>query len=125
MGAFNVLNVVAACQNCGNLVNTRYQFKYGECWQHEYRIGDELKWGGNQKGKPSEGLIAMDACGEECPICDWAEDQAVIFVERNRIVGVGPNRGKYDFSRSYDVIELRPPRPLFYVINLSSKESKE
>ncbi|QFP75992.1 hypothetical protein [Deinococcus sp. AJ005] len=122
MGAFNVYNPIGPCPNCGNTVNQRFQFKYGECNLYEYHIGAEIIWGGNQRGKPNPGLIALDACGEECPVCDWAEDHAVIFVDGGRLVCVGPNKAKYSFSKPYNIIEIRPARSQFHVFDYQKPE---
>ncbi len=38
MGAFNVLSATSPIT--GRVI--RIQFKYGECWQHEYKLGDRI-----------------------------------------------------------------------------------
>ena len=30
----------------------RIQFKFGDCWLFEYVMGDTLRWGGNDHGRP-------------------------------------------------------------------------
>ena len=41
------------CSNCHQTVEKAIQFKYGDCWQHDYTIGDRLAWGGNDRGNPT------------------------------------------------------------------------
>ena len=49
MSAYNtvVLPDEEKCPHCGAAIRRRVQFKYGDTWQHDYMIGDRIKWGGN------------------------------------------------------------------------------
>src|SRR5690554_6008186 len=51
MGAYNVVTVDFADPDTGQTHALRIQFKYGDKWQHEYRVGDLLRWGGNDEGE--------------------------------------------------------------------------
>jgi len=48
MSAFNILIIHSHCPFCHNPIDLRLQFKYGDTWQHEYIVGDSLKWGGER-----------------------------------------------------------------------------
>jgi|GEM_PF-989900 len=96
MGAFNTLLAEEECRNCHEVVTRRYQFKFGDKWQHEYRAGDELLWGGNDEGDSGQPLVLVDAIREACPQCGDDSDEWPyrVRVEYDRIVGVeGPVNG--------------------------------
>jgi hypothetical protein len=78
MGLFNTLRVD---DESGGTV--QIQFKYGECWMHEYRIGD------------SGAVVETDA-----------EEFRDILVQNNKIIGVRDHE-RSDFpdpNREYRVI---------------------
>jgi hypothetical protein len=50
MGAFNVLKFRWQSRSGEPVHDLRVQFKYGDTWQHEYVLGDEVRWGGNDIG---------------------------------------------------------------------------
>ena len=58
MSAFNTVTVEQVCPRCQNRIQVRVQFKYGDTWQNEYRLGDRLRWGGNDIGNE---LVSKDA----------------------------------------------------------------
>ena len=64
MGAFNEVEGDAVCSHCG--LNARFvvQFKYGDTWQLEYRLGDKLRWGGNDEGEPGLPRVVVEGIGE-------------------------------------------------------------
>ena len=64
MGAFNTVKSVARCPFFKNEQEWIIQFKYGDCWQYEYRIGDKLRWGGNQNGRNVGGNVRTDGIAE-------------------------------------------------------------
>lgn len=74
MGAFNILVIEAACSSCGVAIDLRIQFKFGDTWQHEYRLGDKLKWNGNDIGLPNLRRIAIEGVSEDCPNCGHDSD---------------------------------------------------
>lgn len=70
MGAFNTLIAELHCPRCGQAFEDRVQFKYGDTWQFEYRLGDTLRWGGSDFGKPGAKKVVVDGCPENgCPEC--------------------------------------------------------
>src|SRR5687767_13529501 len=74
MRAFNVVTSVQLCSVCGEQVELRVAFKYGDVWQYEYRLGDKLGWGGNQRGKPGARKVVVDGANEACPRCGASPD---------------------------------------------------
>lgn len=99
MSAFNILICEQRCANCGQAVEARLQFKYGDTWQLEYRIGDRLSWGGNAIGRPNMRSVVLNAAADNCPQCkyDISEDFE-IFLEDDTIVAARQATGLYDFS---------------------------
>jgi hypothetical protein len=47
MGAYNILKFNGICSSCNHEDTVFLQFKYGDTWSYEYKLGDCLKWGGN------------------------------------------------------------------------------
>ncbi len=70
MSAYNtvVLPDEEKCPHCGAVIRRRVQFKYGDTWQHDYMIGDRIKWGGNDVGQPAR-LVTALGYPEDCPVC--------------------------------------------------------
>ena len=69
MRAFNRLRAEVRCPNCGSTGEQFIQFKFGDVWQHDYRLGDTLTWGGNDVGRPGLTKVIVSGAGEECPMC--------------------------------------------------------
>jgi hypothetical protein len=70
MSAYNtvVLPRQTNCPHCGSGIRPRIQFKYGDTQQHDYSVGDRIKWGGNDIGKPAR-LVTALGYPEDCPVC--------------------------------------------------------
>ena len=96
MSAFNVLNILGSESQDNN--PHRLQFKYGDTWQHEYSIGDHIKWGGNDNGLESKGLVVLNAIDELSEI----EEFYYIFVEDNIIKYVELSDGRYKFDLDHE-----------------------
>jgi len=104
MGAYNVL-VIDRCGNCQSNIEVSIQFKYGDVWQYEYKIGDVLKWGGNDVGIKDARKVVVDGIATPCNICGKELDY-VINLELNRVKSTEPNLGQYRFCKeSYIIIE--------------------
>lgn len=101
MGAFNVLQVRTRCPLCKEQVELRLQFKYGDTWQLEYELGDQLRWGGNDIGKPDANRVVLDAPAEPCPNCGFGADFE-IFVENGKIEKFQPASHEYDFAAHHE-----------------------
>jgi hypothetical protein len=54
MSSFNILITQVVCPNCGAKQQVRIQFKFGNTWQLQYKLGDKISWGGNDAHLPSE-----------------------------------------------------------------------
>lgn len=108
MGAFNTVSTKQACPSCKKVNEVDVQFKYGDTWQFKYRIGDKLRWGGNDVGAPGAKRVVLDAVMEDCPSCGAPGRDCEVWIEEDRITAVSPASGKYDFVKnhqSYIVIE--------------------
>ena len=69
MSAFNTLIAPVECPSCRKVNDFEIQFKFGDTWQHQYRLGDRIKWGGNNIGKPNCAQVIVEAIGGPCPEC--------------------------------------------------------
>lgn len=86
MGAFNTISVTAECPFCKHSQDWTVQFKYGDCWQYSYRIGDKLRWGGNDKGENVGGKVRTDGISSEpCEICKTVGVEATVYFIDNVI----------------------------------------
>jgi hypothetical protein len=88
MSAFNTVWVTATCSNCGESDRQDVQFKFGDCYQHEYAVGDRLDWGGNDRGKPGLGRVLVPGAFM-CRSCRSLTD-FVVTVEHDVIITADP-----------------------------------
>lgn len=98
MGAFNTVAMILECSNCHETVEKQIQFKYGDCWQHEYSVGDRLTWGGNDEGQPGVQRVRVRAMAGACPNCqclghEWFE----VVIKRDVITSVRPSTAMPEF----------------------------
>lgn len=92
MSAYNTVTMAAEelCPRCGSLVRRRIQFKYGDTRQHDYAIGDRIRWGGNDVGHRAS-LVRVLGYPEDCPVCGY--DLGGVFdviIRGDEIEGVVP-----------------------------------
>ena len=85
---------------------------FGECWQHQYQVGDELTWGrkGNV-GKPDIDRVVVDGDVEgACIHCGLYDPWKVyVFIESNCLMRADTADGRYDFiGAKKNYIELHP-----------------
>lgn len=86
MGAFNTVKSITRCPFCNNEQEWAIQFKYGDCWQYWYQIGDKLRWGGNQNGSDVGGKVRTDGIAEErCGTCGRDNIEAAVYFTDNII----------------------------------------
>ena len=107
MGAFNTLETELACPSCGELAIIPIQFKFGNCWQLKYTVGDVLTWGGNDVGNSGIARAVVDGQGESCPVCS-SDSDFYIFVVHDQIDHVTAATGEFKFDvppESYIVLE--------------------
>ena len=107
MGSFNVVTFEWTNPLTHERHTLRVQFKYGDTWQHEYEVGDMLKWDGNDLGVRSATHVVADGC------LDGPEQSVVptdfeVHVVNGRIAEVCSPSGTYDFiavGETFIVIE--------------------
>src|SRR5690348_4189005 len=101
MGAYNTVSGTLACPSCGDEVDIVVQFKYGNTWQFEYKIGEKLRWGGLDVGEPGRGHVVADGIVEQaCPKCRMRKEWNVyLHVENNRITRIENANGRFDFAK--------------------------
>lgn len=109
MGAFNVVKIHEGCEKCGKTIEQKIQFKYGEVWQHEYNLGDELIWGANNIGDPRFTQVVVDGAGEDCPNCQSSGKDYEVWVTNGKISDVRRATGKYDFVKTHGYFILIKP----------------
>jgi hypothetical protein len=106
MGAFNTVWAEAACPTCGARQLFAVQFKYGDTWQIEYRIGDRLRWGGNDKGVRARKVV-VEGFGGPCSECKGGGFEFDLLVEDNilrRVAALGLSRDDA-MPEGYRVVE--------------------
>ena len=110
MSAYNTVRANLACPSCKSEMGVRVQFKFGDTWQHEYELGDVLRWGGNDVGERAVAHAVVDGAVEKCcPNCGYQADWDVyVHVRHDRLDRIEPADGRYDFAkvgRTYIVLE--------------------
>jgi hypothetical protein len=90
MGAFNTVIAEVVCPKCRKWSEFQIQFKYGNTWQHAYRIGEKLQWGGNDIGLPGKNKVKVESIGGPCPQCGIDAIEFDVIVEADIITGVVP-----------------------------------
>lgn len=102
MGAYNTVTFDWEDPATNEVRSLRAQFKYGDTWQDEYRVGDALRWGGNDIGDRFAKRVVVDAVlGEPVPSTDVPTDFEVHIVN-GTIEKVVPASGKFDFAAAQD-----------------------
>ena len=91
MSAFNTVIALTRCTVCGNKGLFEVQFKYGDTWQYVYRIGDCIRWGGNDYGDKAAEVLRVKGLGGPCPNCAADDQDFAVVISNGEIVSVGPN----------------------------------
>ena len=103
MSAFNTLLAEVECSICHQKYEARVQFKFGDTWQHEYHIGEKIKWGGNDIGNPNISKVKAYGVLEinQCPICGKVNgyNEFDIIIENDRIIKINPLSNIKDYSK--------------------------
>jgi hypothetical protein len=88
MGAFNKLKTDIKCENCSHLFAVNIQFKFGDTWQYEMVIGDEIKWGGNDKGEPGNATVMVYGMAEDanCRECGFANQEEFDILIKDNVI---------------------------------------
>ena len=93
VGLFNRLITAVKCSNCKREVETAIQFKFGDTWQYNMVIGNEIKWGGNDNGEPGNSIVMVYGIAENniCSHCGFEnEEEFNIMIKDNVISTVSP-----------------------------------
>jgi hypothetical protein len=99
MSAYNTVTWPTTCPITKNAVTLTVQFKYGNTWQYQYQLGEELRWGGNEVGKKGKKKVVIDAISERCPACGQQHDLD-LFVEKDKLVSIALHQTENDYSLS-------------------------
>jgi hypothetical protein len=100
MGAFNRISAKLVCPSCGFLVDVVVQFKYGRTWLIDYKLGDELQWGGLERGERGRRHVVVDGCVEkQCANCRYEEWDVYVHVEHDRLTYVENANGQFNFAK--------------------------
>ena len=101
MAAYNTITVtrLAPCTHCADEGPIRLQFAYGDTWQHNYALGDSIRWGGNDYGQRNEHAEIL-AYPERCLVCAFdTPGEYVLTVDQDRLTA-------YRLARSEDGVRL-------------------
>jgi len=88
MSAYNTVEVkrLVPCRRCGDAGVIKVQFAYGDTQQYSYSMGDEIKWGGNDVGTPTDRKVQLLGTPEYCPTCGLnIPEEYVICVDKGRL----------------------------------------
>ncbi len=88
MSAFNTVEGPVTCPKCGVAHDFEVQFKFGETWQHRYRVGDVLRWGGNDVGERGNKEVLVEGIGGPCPSCGTEFLDFDVLIVDNRVTEV-------------------------------------
>ena len=103
MGAYNEVRVHLSCPRCKKEVETIAQFKYGSVIHDQYGLGDSLRWGANDIGRPGRRLVVVDGEGTQCPNCGYNGDWPVnVMIEHDVVRSASTAKGEYDFVSAGD-----------------------
>jgi len=93
MGTYNTLKVDEQCLSCGASFILNIQFKFGETWLYNYRLGEKIKWGSANNGIPNLDKVKVYGVSESdhCPHCK------------------NPILGEYDIIMNKDIINSIVP----------------
>ncbi len=101
MGTYNHLFATVNCPNCGKENLFTIQYKHGDCWLYDYKIGDAIRWGGNDYFQDehieppikdymshiNEDLL-IEGMADKCPFCNYDSPEFLIRIEGNIIRSV-------------------------------------
>jgi hypothetical protein len=83
----------------------KVQFKYGEVWQHEYKIGDDIKWGTNEIGDQSAKKVVVEGVLEGEALTENMPEDFQIYIVNNKIENIVPIFNFFETKDDYIVLE--------------------
>jgi hypothetical protein len=108
MSSFNIVRGSSSCPNCNRSADFEVQFKYGDTWQHCYRLGDRLRWSGNDIGSPGRKRVIVEGIGGPCPHCHAIYLDFDIVLLNDELVGIEPVLGPRTASGPEGFVVLEP-----------------
>jgi hypothetical protein len=108
MGAFNTLSIEWLNTKSGKKFDVVLQFKYGEVWQYEYKIGDVLKWGDVSEGDRFAREVLIEAIVENDFEENGLPEYFEILLKDNVITEVRPlsdTKKYWDAGRGFIVLK--------------------
>jgi hypothetical protein len=100
MSAVNHLHIEHVDPKDGIKRNCIVQFKFGDTWETNYRLGDKLAWGGNDNGEPGKRRVVVHGVTGSCDTSGVLPEDWFIFIENDVIKSVEPDDGRYNFDDS-------------------------
>ena len=89
MGVFNTLTAEIDCPTCSYRQVHRVQFKYGCSRMNEFKLGDEIWWGYNNRGRPWPGVtLTYGITQTDCASCGKSSWDDIVRLHGNKIVAV-------------------------------------
>jgi hypothetical protein len=101
MSAFNTVVVSHIDPETGQAIPLRIQFKFGDTWQHEYQVGDRIKWGGNDIGPQDAKYVVVDGALEGLAP-EGVSDDFEVHIRDGVIEKIVPASGDFDFVAAPD-----------------------
>lgn len=98
MGAFNTVNLAWLRSQASEVIDVKVQFKYGDTWQHDYSVGDILKWGGNDIGERDAKRVVVDGCLDSPAAFPSVPENFEVHIVNGKIDRVIPATGRFDFA---------------------------
>ncbi|MCH5671598.1 hypothetical protein [Streptomyces gilvus] len=77
------------------------QFHFGNADLDTYRIGERMRWGGNDKGTPGKELVEVIGYQEPCDRCGLDEDKEYVLVFEHDVL-----TGGYRYALPEDIVRL-------------------
>lgn len=108
MGAYNTVRGPSLCPRCGHSAEFEVQFKYGDTWQHSYRLGDRLRWGGNDIGVPGHKRVLVEGIGGPCGRCGADNLDFDVVVKDDELLGIEPARSGRTNSGPEGYVVMEP-----------------
>lgn len=108
MGAYNTLTIEWNDDNSEQIHVLLLQFKYGEVWQYNYKIGDSLRWGEQNLGDKEAKEVLVEAIAENVDIPIGLVEEFEIFIRNNIILSAIPLKDKkkyFNIGSNYIVLK--------------------